>query len=236
MKRKNRLGIKIFCWIFLIGVVVWILSIPVRNILWLEHATEKERTQYFLQTKFNDEWREIDSQISFEFNVESGRNKLTTKQFSLSAQVENKKDDFHTFRTKNFEDLSKLIPFTVSLENNLVARTTIEPLNVIYVSVPIIDGSEEIYEISAVGGKYVTNEKMEQSLDIETSHVVQQVRNGQESYKSLLTKITENWLARTRLITYVLVIIGIILNTAFYYFFFHSKNKKDKSNSNSKNT
>ncbi|HFK6935252.1 TPA: hypothetical protein ACGY2Z_001595 [Listeria monocytogenes] len=217
MSKKLKNTFKISLGLVLIALSACFIYSSLQHISWLENSSKEDRTRYFLQEKFNDDWKHVLPSIVFEFNVESGRNKLITKQFEISAQVENKKDDFHTFNTSDKNELSKLIFFDILVTQNLEASTVIEKQQAIYMHQLPLDINNEIFEIQFSNHEYQINQKMEQKLGIPTINVVQKVTLSQEEYQSLLKQMTSNELATKKILRNITILICFLVLASYLY-------------------
>ncbi|MCV43232.1 hypothetical protein DX143_05825 [Listeria monocytogenes] len=217
MNNKLKFILKTLLGMFLLSLSMYLFFSSIQQISWLENSSMEDRTRYFLQRKFNDDWKDISPNLAFDFNVESGRNKLMTEHFDISAQVENRKDDLHTFKTKKKSDLSKLITFDIEVNKNVKASTKTEKNQPIYIHPVPVKENNEIYTLQFSNNMYQPNQKMEKGLGIRSSEVVDSVISSQKKYQILLEQITTKELSSKKLTKNIILLLSILVLGAYVY-------------------
>ncbi|ELY8694394.1 hypothetical protein SOU83_001040 [Listeria monocytogenes] len=217
MNNKLKFILKTLLGVFLLSLLMYLFFSSIQQISWLENSSVEDRTRYFLQRKFNDDWKDISPNLAFDFNVESGRNKLMTEHFDISAQVENRKDDLHTFKTKKKSEFSKLITFDIEVNKNVKASTKIEKKQTVYIHPLPVKENNEIYTLQFSNNMYQPNRKMEKGLDIRSSDVVDSVISSQKKYQILLEQITTKELSSKKLTKNIILLLSVLVLGAYVY-------------------
>lgn len=187
--------------IILITVVsIFILSIlcmynyrPVVDSYWLEHANIEEKTSYFLQTNYNEKWQELNPNIKFDFNQESGHNSLLLNNYTIQTQVTDKREDILNTVIEE-QNKHAMILFVTRFKNGLEAQAPISnngTLHIWDIYDSEVKSEKKVYDIPIQNGKFESNEKMEHELGFATTTMVAEVEKNREQYTSLLNQLAE---------------------------------------------
>ncbi|MBC2184600.1 hypothetical protein HCB28_00240 [Listeria sp. FSL L7-0253] len=217
MNNKVKYILKILLGVLMLCLFKGLFLNSIQQISWLKNSSIEDRTRYFLQEKFNDDWKDISPNLAFDFNVESGRNKLMSEHFEISAQVENRKDDLHTFNSKKKSEFSKLIIFDIKVNKNVKASTKLEKSQTIYVNQLPLKENKEIYTLQFSNDMYQPDRKMEQALGMQSSDAVDSVTSSQAKYQILLEQITTKELSNKKLTKNMILLLSVFVLGAYVY-------------------
>ncbi|EAC9077258.1 hypothetical protein KV69_01700 [Listeria monocytogenes] len=214
MNKKRIIAFKLVVGLVLFVGCIWLIVSLIQNINWFENASIEDRSRYFLQRKYDDNWKKIASDIELDFDVQSGSNHLKTNQFEISAQVRNLNDAYYTFTTKPFDELSKLVSFEVFIKDNLTAHTSVKKNEPIYIH---LSNSKERFELKFVNGEYQYNENSENNLDVTVTDVAAKVVNAREEYSSWLNQMTKNEISLKRMIRNIVILASCIILVGYLF-------------------
>ncbi|MBC1570869.1 hypothetical protein LAX75_05355 [Listeria cossartiae] len=231
MNKKRIIAFKLVVGLVLFVGCIWLIVSLIQNINWVENASMEDRTRYFLQRKYDDDWEKFASDIELDFDVQSGSNHLITSQFEISAQVRNLNDAYYTFTTKPFDELSKLVSFDVFIKDNITAHTSIKKNEPIYI---YLSNSKERFELQRVNGKYQYKGNLENKLDFTVTDVAAKVVNAQEEYNSWLIQMTKNEISLKSRMRNIVILASCIILVGYLFLVIIRPVRKKKHIDNTK--
>ncbi|WP_088825304.1 MULTISPECIES: hypothetical protein [Listeria] len=206
----------------------------IKKTIELQNKDIEEQTIYFLHPKYDEEWKQLDDKITFNYTQRSGINKLIyDDEFIVSANSTDKRELGKVIKKSSVPNVLFKVIYTdnISIESELPTDA-----NILVVRGHAELSDYTVFEILNSKGKYTTNLEMQQELGVSTQEIVDITTDKKNRYLNLLKRIYQNELARctsTRndllLLSGLFLVSYLVLITGLHLFLKFLKTKRIKN-------
>ncbi|WP_088840837.1 hypothetical protein [Listeria sp. ILCC797] len=228
-KKVMLLSLVSLIFLFMLGLFNYS---SIKHSYWLEHAGAKERTHYFLQLKYDKDWKKLNPNITFNFDSLFGRNELSLNDYSIDAWVEPERYDRKVTKVNWDTDVF----FHVLLNNGYDASVPWENTGNIYIrKIEKNEGENDndtVYEIPFREKNGKANPELENAVGLSTKSITRKVNDAYSQHIGYLNKMTQVELKESLTKRNVRLIISSVLILLYIFIVFRTcrkinQNKKE---------